>query len=282
MSGALTGSVVLARAVTTLKQADIPDPARDARRLLCHVIGITAGRLTLVLPDPVDPAASARFDALIARRAAREPVSHLTGTRAFYGRDFIVTPDVLDPRPETETLIEAALSQPFDRVLDLGTGSGCIALTLLAETQGTQGIAAEISDEAMAVAQRNTAALALQDRLTLIRSHWFDAVTGTFDLIVSNPPYIADWEMADLAPEVRDYEPRIALTDEGDGLECYRAIFGAASPYLREAGRLIVEIGHDQAADVSAIAKDAGFMTIATLKDMSGKDRCIVTRTAQI
>jgi len=244
MTNTKTGSVILTEAVRELTAAGVPDPARDARRLLGHAIGIEAGRLTLVLPDPVEDVAAEAFATLVQRRARREPVSHLIGRRSFYGRDFKITSDVLDPRPETELLIEAAMSGPFETVLDLGTGSGCILVTLLAETIGSRGVGVDLSVEALSVARENADALGVGARANLRRSHWFDDVEGRFDLIVSNPPYIADWEMEELAPEVREFEPRMALTDEADGLEAYRAIFEGAQTFLTPERRLIVEIGH--------------------------------------
>ena len=277
MTQTRTGAQILAQAVAELTQAGVPDAARDARRLLSHALGVAAGRLTLALPDPVSDEVIKAFEALIARRAKREPVSHLTGRRAFYGRDFKITSDVLDPRPETEMLIEASLSQPFDTLLDLGTGSGCILVTLLAETTGTRGVGVDLSHEALDVARGNAAAMGVSARTRIIRSHWFDEVEGTFDLIVANPPYIADYEMEDLTPDVREYEPRMALTDEADGLEAYRAIFGAAAGFLEREGRLIVEIGHTQAEDVTHIAVEAGFAPIAVLQDLNKKDRVIVS-----
>ncbi len=150
-------------------------------------------------------------------------------------------------------------------------------LTLLAETIGSRGVGVDLSVEALQVAKDNAVALEVSARARIIRSHWFDEVEGLFDLIVSNPPYIADWELEDLAPEVRDYEPRMALTDEADGLEAYRAIYAGAAPFLAPGGRLIVEIGHTQAEDVSKIAVDAGFAPVAILQDLDGKDRVIVS-----
>lgn len=271
---------VLAGAVRQLTEAAVPGAARDARRLLAHVMQVDAGRLTLALDREMSAEERARYEELIARRCKREPVSHLTGVREFYGRRFKVTPDVLDPRPETEILIEAALSVPFKNMLDLGTGSGCILLTLLAENPMARGVGVDLSDEALDVAEHNARALALDQRAAFHRSHWFDEVQGIYDLIVANPPYIADYEMEDLAPEVRDYEPRMALTDEADGLEAYRAIFQQAEPHMTNAARLIVEIGHTQADDVVRIANGYGFGEVAVLQDLDGRDRVVVCVSA--
>ena len=275
-SGPLTGAAALVAATRRLAEAGVPDPGRDARRLFSHSLGVEPGRLTLVLPEPVDGEKLAVFEALIERRCAREPVSHLTGSRAFYGRRFKVTRDVLDPRPETEALIEAALSEPFGHVLDLGVGSGCILLTLLAEMPDARGVGVDISEAACAVARENAAMLGLSDRAHVTVSDWVARVEGLFDLVVSNPPYIARAEMADLAPEVRDWEPAGALTDGADGLSCYRAILDGAAEVLAPGGRLIMELGAGQAEAVGTLAVARDFAPIALIPDLDGRDRVIV------
>lgn len=275
----MTWAELLARGTRRLKGAGIDGAGRDARRLLAHALEIEAGRLTLVLPEEVESEAAVRFEALIARRAAREPVSHLTGKRAFYGREFVVTRDVLDPRPETETLIEAALAQPFERVLDLGTGTGCILLTLLAETQGAWGLGIDLSDAALDVAARNRAALGLSECALLRRSDWYQTVTGSFDLIVANPPYIAADEVAGLSPEL-SHEPRLALTDEADGLSAYRAIAAGAVRHLERDGRLLVEIGWRQGAAVADLMARAGLSDIIVIADLDGRDRVVSARNS--
>lgn len=277
-----TGNSLLVAATRHLLDAGVPDAAKDARRLLSFAVGVDAGRLTLVLPEPVDEAAQSTFQDLIDRRAARQPVSQLVGGRAFYGRDFRVTPDVLDPRPETEVLIEAALAQPFGHVLDLGTGSGCILLTLLLEMAESRGVGVDLSSEAIAVAQSNARKHDISHSARFLQSDWVSEVEGVFDLIVANPPYIAQSEMDELSPEVRDWEPRLALTDGADGFDAYRAIYQSIGPYLVETGRIIVEIGPDQAATVSEIAQSHGFETIAIIHDLDGRDRVIVSGWAEI
>ena len=282
MTNGLTGAQALYAATRALAAAGIADPGRDARRLFSHALGIEPGRLTLVLPDPLDPVAQSAFDALIARRALREPVSHLTGTRAFYGRDFIVNGAVLDPRPETETLIEAALSLPFKRVLDLGTGSGCILLTLLAETPGSTGLGVDISAAACAVAAQNASALGLDQRAQFQLGNWHAGPLGDYDLIVANPPYIALSELAGLSPEVRDWEPRAALTDEGDGLGAYRAILNGITQHMTEGARLIMEIGPTQAEEVSVLVLTAGFAQVDVIQDLDGRDRIVMAIQPEI
>lgn len=271
----MTLQEALTGAVARLRAAGVPDPAVDARRILAHVVGLDAGRLILMIHDPLEPEHAAEFDALIERRATREPVSHLIGGRDFYGRRFLVTRDVLDPRPETETLISLALEQPFERLLDLGTGTGCIALTLLAERAEAQAIAVDVSDKALAVAQTNAVALGVVDRVEFRTSDWFSAVKGTFDLIVSNPPYIDAAEMPDLSPEVRFHEPELALTPGVDGTAPYRIIAAGALEHLAPNGRLFVEIGYRQGPAVSAIFEGAGLTQVTVHQDLNGHDRVV-------
>jgi release factor glutamine methyltransferase len=278
MTTGLTGAQALLAATRALADAGIPDPGRDARRLFSHALGIEPGRLTLILSDAIDQATQSIFQTLITRRLGREPVSHLTGTRSFYGRDFKVNGAVLDPRPETETLIEAALSLPFDRVLDLGTGSGCILLTLLAEMPGSTGLGIDISAAACEVAGQNAKALGLHQRAKFQLGNWHDGPLGEFDLIVANPPYIALSEMAQLAPEVRDWEPRVALTDEGDGLGAYRAILIGITAHMANGARLIMEIGPTQAEEVSVLVLTAGFQAVDVIQDLDGRDRIVMAR----
>lgn len=276
----MTGTQMLLLATRALTAVGVPDAATDARRLLAHALGIAPGRLTLALPDPVDPQVKADFEALISRRCQREPVSHLIGARAFYGREFIVNGAVLDPRPETETLIEVALSLPFANVLDLGCGSGCILLTLLAEMPGSAGLGIDISAAACAVASQNAKRLGLAGRAAFQIGNWHQGRLGRYDLIVANPPYIAAAEMPGLAPEVRDWEPRAALTDEGDGLGAYRAILTGLAEHLDTGARLILEIGPTQAGPVSRLVRAAGFARVEVIRDLDGRDRVILTWSA--
>lgn len=271
----MIAKAALAAAVPRLRAAGVDDPARDARLLLAHALAVDPGRLTLVLADDLTPAQEAAYEAAIAARAARRPVAQIIGQRQFWGRSFQVTADTLDPRPDTETLIEAALSAPFDDLLDLGTGTGCILLTLLAERPAATGLGTDLSAPALAVAQENARRLGLADRTRLIQADWFSGIGGVFDLIVSNPPYIALAEMPDLAPEVRDHEPHSALTDGADGLEAYRRIAEGAPERLRPAGRILVEIGPSQGAAVAALFRGAGLFEVAILPDLDGRDRVV-------
>lgn len=258
-----------------LAEAGIPEPMRDARLLLAHAMNITPDRLTLHMGDPVSLLAAAMFDALIDARADRVPVSHLVGRRQFWGRSFSITADVLDPRPETETLVELALQAPFARVLDLGTGSGCILLSLLGDRAGATGLGVDVSPDALGVAQRNADRLGIGPRATFQLSDWWAGVEGQFDLIVSNPPYIALAEMADLSPDVRDHEPHLALTDGGDGLGAYRILAAGARPHLAPGGRILLEIGPTQGVAVSQMLTAAGFAAVSVHPDLDGRDRVV-------
>lgn len=282
-SAAVSG--LISEGAARLRTAGIANPDRDARLLLAHHLGVPSD---VVYPPYSHPqlleafhrelgAVTGFFDTIAARAQGR-PVSKIIGVRAFWNYRFLVTDDVLDPRPETETLIERALDEPFDTVLDLGTGSGCILLTLLAERAEARGLGVDISDAALAVASENATRLDVADRAGLTRSDWFSDVTGLFDLIVSNPPYIGVAEMGALDPDVRDWEPRMALTDEGDGLSAYRAIAAGARDHLSPGGRLLVEIGPSQGAAVAGLFQAAGLEEIAVHPDMDGRDRVVAAR----
>ena len=274
----MTGSEVLVRGVRLLREAGVPEAAGDARRLLAHALGVAPGRLTVVLPDPLADGIAETYEDLLRRRTKREPVSHLVGIRSFWSRDFLVTSAVLDPRPETELLVAVALEEPFSRVLDLGTGSGCLLVTLLAERSNATGQGLDLSPAATEVARANALRHGVADRAEFAPSDWFAAASGRYDLIVSNPPYIAAEEMPGLEPEVRDWEPRLALTDEGDGLEAYRAILSEARAYLAPGGRLAVEHGPTQARAIADIGMGQGFAAPEHRRDMDGRDRVCVFR----
>jgi release factor glutamine methyltransferase len=271
----VTAGDALRRAIPQLKAAKVEDAARDARALLAHALGIGADRLTLHLPEEMTAKEEAQYQAALEARIARQPVAQITGQRLFWGQSFRVTRDTLDPRPDTEALVAEALTQPFLKVLDLGTGTGCILLSCLKGMPMARGIGTDISDAALEVAAANARDLGLAARVRFYRSDWFSGVTGAFDLIVSNPPYIAASEMPDLAPEVRDWEPHLALTPGGDGLDAYRAIARGAGARLMPGGRLLVEIGPTQGAAVSGLFAEAGFDDIRILSDLDGRDRVV-------
>ena len=278
MTPPATAAEALRAAVARLTAAGIEGAARDARLLLAEAMGLAPDRLSLHLAEPLAAAAAARFEGFVAERARRRPVAQILGRRLFWGRAFRVTSDTLDPRPETEALIAAALEEPFARLLDLGTGTGCILLTLLSERPGATGVGTDISAAALAVAADNARALGVADRTELRQADWFDGVAGPFDLIVSNPPYIAGDEIAGLAPEVRDWEPAAALSPGGDGLAAYRAIVADAPGHLAPGGRLLLEIGAAQGSAVAALCRAAGFGDIRVLPDLDGRDRVVAAR----
>ena len=281
-----TGAQLCRDAEAILAAAGVPDPAGDARHLLLHVLNAAGGPATRrhhlpgLLAQAVPEAVASAFEAAIAARAARQPVSQITGRRAFWAHDFRVTPDVLDPRPETEMLVEAALALAWDNVLDLGTGSGAILVSLLAARPGARGTGTDLSPAALAVAQENAANTGVQ--ADFIESDWYGAVTGRFDLIVSNPPYIAASEMPGLAPEVRNWEPHLALTDGGDGLGAYRAICAGAPAHLAPGGNLLVEIGPTQGQAVAALMGAAGFSGLRILPDLDRRDRVVCGKLSQL
>jgi release factor glutamine methyltransferase len=277
----LAGQPVVAamrQAARALKREGVPDAQGDVRWLMAEALGTGRDRLILAELDELTEGQASTFSELVQRRMAREPVSRILGRRNFYGRDFRITPYVLDPRPETEILVEQALREPFSEILDLGTGSGCIALTLLAERPEATAIATDISPDALDTAGANAAALGLLGRVHFERSDWFDCVGGTYDLIVSNPPYIAPDEILTLAPEVERCDPKIALFDTADGLTAYRRIAAQAPAHLKPNGRLLVEIGPTQAAAVTALFEAAGLADILTHPDLDGRDRVVAAR----
>lgn len=270
-----TAAQAMAAAAARLRAAGVPDPARDARILLAHAAQVDAARVTLIAPEEIAPDIAERFEHLISLRAVRVPVSHLIGKRAFYGRDFGVSRDVLDPRPETETLIDLALGVPFQRVLDLGTGSGCILVTLLAERAEATGLGIDLSEPACLQASSNAVRHDVAARAQILQSDWFGNVDGRFDLIVSNPPYLAVDEMRDVAPELSRHEPEMALTDGHDGLSVYRTIAAQAQGYLTADGCVMVEIGWQQGEAVSDIFTQAGWGQVTLAHDLGGRARVV-------
>jgi len=248
------------------------NPQREAKLLLVKAVGKELHNMNM---GDFDEATMERYIALCKRRRDHEPMSHLLETREFWKSKFVVRKAVLDPRPETEALVEAALNVPFQRVLDLGTGSGCILVSLLVERPDAMGIGVDKSAEAIEVAVQNVMALDVWARCQLGLSDWYADVEGQFDLIVSNPPYIALDEMAGLSPEGL-HEPRMALTDEGDGLSCYRIIAAGAPQHLTAGGWLMVEIGPTQGAAVTAMFEAAGLTNVGICPDLDGRARVVV------
>jgi release factor glutamine methyltransferase len=272
---------ILASAARKLRAAGIESPAREARLLLAHVLGvpqeaIVAGKAR------ADAASLARFDALVARRAAREPLAYIVGSREFWSLDLAVGPGVLVPRPESETLVEAALKRFPERsaaldMLDLGTGSGCLLLAFLSERPKAKGVGIDASADALAWAARNAAALGLAGRARFVAADWSKA-GGLYDGILANPPYIGADDIAELAPDVARYEPRAALSGGADGLECYRALAPIIRARLKPDGLAFVELGIGQAEEAAAIFLAGGLAIDEIITDLSGINRCLVAK----
>ena len=277
----MTVRSALAAGAARLAAAGVPDPARDARRLMAAALGVAADRLTLRSGEPLAPEAAAAFARMLAERARFRPVAQIVGRRSFWGRDFTVSAAVLDPRPETETLVELALrGGPAARVLDIGTGSGAILLTLLAEWPSAHGAGTDVDPAALAVAGTNADRLGVAARLRLMRTDWVEGVDGRFDLVVSNPPYIAAAEIDALAPDVRAWEPRHALTPGPTGLESYACIAPSLPRLLAPGGRVLLEIGPTQGQAVARLLADAGLAAIACHPDLDGRDRVVSAAAA--
>jgi release factor glutamine methyltransferase len=268
-----------------LKSKGNEAPKREAELLLAHVLGCK--RLDLFVRFEEEPRESERtkFRELIQRRVAGWPVAYLVGSREFYLLPFDVDPAVLIPRPDTETLVLEALQRlkplTAPEVLDIGTGSGCIAVSLAHQKKDARITATDVSPDALAVAQRNAVKHGVADRLTFLQGDLFDPLPpgSTFDLIASNPPYIAQGEFATLAPDVRDHEPRIALDGGPDGLAFYRRIASGAAPFLKSGGSLLLEIGYTQDAAVRGLLAERPELELGpTLKDMGGHPRVVTAK----
>jgi release factor glutamine methyltransferase len=269
--------------VMTLQKAHIESASLDARILLEHVMGCTREKLMVDMKHPLPSQTYAKYQTLIAARAKRHPVSHLIGAREFWGQSFKVTPDTLDPRPDSETLIEAVIARFPDKnakltVVDLGTGTGCLLLTLLKEYPHMMGVGVEKSEAALSVAKENAMALGLGSRARFVCSRWFEQVEGQFDIVVSNPPYIATKDMVALAPEVALYEPKLALDGGIDGLDCYRELLPAMREYMKAKAVAFFEIGMGQQRDIEAIADKASLKVEAVASDLGGIPRCVIMK----
>lgn len=263
-----------------LKAAGVDSPSIDARLLLEAATG--AGRVD-ILTDPyreVDADKIAALDAMIDRRVRREPVSRILGKKGFWKIMLNVTPDVLSPRPDTETLLDVIVRafppQRAFEMIDLGTGSGAILLATLMERAGARGVGTDISTEAIAVARENAANLDLNGRCTFMRTDWAAGFAeNSFDLVVSNPPYIPTGDIPGLDPEVREHDPHLALDGGPDGLQPYRDLAPEIARILRPEGVFAVEIGWDQGAQVKALFEAAGFTGVKVVKDLGDRDRVV-------
>ncbi|EPY00796.1 peptide chain release factor N(5)-glutamine methyltransferase [Magnetospirillum fulvum] len=261
--------------------AGIDTATFDARLLLAEVTGFAAPMVSLRGETVMEPEAASRFEALLIRREGREPMSHILGRRGFWTLDLAVTAATLDPRPDTETLVEAVLAEVRDRkaplrLLDFGTGSGCILLALLSELPASIGLGIDASRDALAVAIGNADSCGLSPRAQFRLGDWGQGIGGRFDVIVSNPPYIPEAEIDTLAPEVARFEPRSALSGGADGLECYRRLIPDIARLLSPRGVAALEVGQGQAAAVAALMEDAGLGRIVLRCDLGGIERCVV------
>ena len=279
----ITVARALDEAVARLATAGIEEARREARLLLAHALGAGVASLFADPARLLERDARDRFAALIERRVAREPVSHLLGHREFWSLDFVVSADVLDPRADSETLVEAALAAFPDRdaplaVLDLGTGSGCLLLAVLSERPNARGLGIDASDAALRIAVENAARLGLDARATFRRGDWGGDLSARFDLILCNPPYIASGAIAALAPEVARWEPRPALDGGTDGLDAYRALAPQFNRLLAENGVAVVELGEGQADPTAEIFAAAGLVVESRRRDLSGIERCLLLR----
>lgn len=251
----------------------------DARLLLEHVCGTSLQTLLLDGERPVTDNEAELYRRLLKRRCSREPLAYILGKWDFMGLEFGVSSDVLIPEQDTENLVEEVMREVCDgdRILDLCTGSGCILLSLLNYSNGSTGVGTDLSEGAIDVAKENALKLGLSERCDWKAGDLFEAVDPgeKFDIIVSNPPYIRSETIGELAPEVRIHEPRMALDGGDDGLYFYKRIIPEAADYLRTGGMLFLEIGYDQAEQVSALMKDAGYYEVRTIKDYGGNDRIV-------
>jgi release factor glutamine methyltransferase len=285
MKKAETIAALLQEARRSLFEADIELSALDARLLLQAASEMTHEQL-IAEPSKVLPAEKiSKFKGFIDRRLTHEPVTRILGEREFYGRSFKVSPAVLDPRADTETIIELTLQliglEP-KRILDLGTGSGAIAVTLLAERHNWSGISVDLSSEALEIAKANANALGVARRLAFQNAAWFNGLAEKFDLIISNPPYIPHLEIFELSLEVQNYDPHLALDGGEDGLEAYRAIAAGAADHLNSNGLAILEIGAGQSSDVTQIFEAKGFELTSQKSDLGGHVRALAFGLAHL
>ncbi|PSJ54909.1 peptide chain release factor N(5)-glutamine methyltransferase [Pseudaminobacter soli (ex Li et al. 2025)] len=267
-----------------LAEAGIGDAGLDARLIVEHFSGTTRTD-AIVSPDrELAPPVLAEIEAALSRRLAGEPVHRILGFREFYGLRLFLSPETLEPRPDTETLVDLVL--PFVRevakregaccILDLGTGTGAIPLALLSQVPQATAIGADVVPGALATARRNAEQLGLSDRFETVESDWFSKISGRFHLIVSNPPYIKNTDIGALQREVRGFDPLLALDGGDDGLDAYRVIAAGTAAYLEVGGRVALEIGFDQRTSVTDIFGVAGFELLAAGNDLAGNDRTLL------
>lgn len=283
MNDGQTAAGLIAEAAVRL--GHLPHPSLDAELLLRGLTGWSRADLLARADEPVEGGVAAAFDAAVARRERHEPVQYILGRAAFWRDEFSVSPAVLIPRPDTEILVESVASRLRDieapLLLDIGTGSGCIGLSLLRELPQARALAVDVSEAALEVARTNALTLGLAPRIDFVRSTWLDAVPGdaSFDAIVSNPPYVATADRPSLPTEVREFEPALALfADEADDLSSYRAIVGQLGTRLKPSGLLAFEVGLGQAERAAGLLRGLGYVSIETVNDLAGIGRVILAR----
>jgi release factor glutamine methyltransferase len=275
----------LKEAVALMKSAGLDTPVLDARLIVQHALGVDWNTLFMAADQPLADEERARLESDLVRRAAHEPVSRIVGHRHFWTLNLSVTPDTLDPRPDTETLIEAAVAAVPDRktpltILDLGTGTGALLIALLSEYREAAGVGVDLSPAALEVAKTNAQSHGVADRAAFQLGSWTDGLTGPFDLIVSNPPYIEKGDLAGLPPEVREHDPMLALDGGLDGLDAYRAIIPALTPLMTGNSLAILEIGDGQGDDVVAVAQANGLKSTERRRDLGGIERALSFKRA--
>ena len=282
MSGAAaTRATALGAASAALRSAGIDGPRREARLLMQHALELTPETLLAEDDRPLGKAEAGRLTALVRRRAAREPLAYLTGRREFWSLEFTVDHSALVPRPETETVVEAVLARvahlPHSpRLLDLGTGSGCLLVALLSELPGAVGVGTDVSAAAVSLARVNAKRHGLTGRASFAVADWGAPLGARFDIVVSNPPYVGSRALATLAPEVVRYEPRMALAGGEDGYACYRQLAPQIARLLAPAGLAAIEVGAEMADKVASLFAAAGLAEIGRRRDLAGIERCVL------
>lgn len=282
-----TATALIAEARRRFAEASLGDPATDARVLVAGVLGLSLSDVLMRGDVAVSRKEAEQVREAISRRCKREPVHRILGHRAFYGLDLQLSPATLEPRPDTEILVDSVLphlkrtiaEKGSARLLDLGVGTGAIALAFLKECPQVRAVGSDISEEALSTAERNAHINGVAERFETVRSAWFACIEGRFDIIVSNPPYIPTGVVAELDPEVRDYDPLAALDGGQDGLDAYRALSTGAGNFLEPGGLVAVEIGYDQKNSVTALFDAAGFCLIEARRDYGGNDRVLLFTT---
>jgi release factor glutamine methyltransferase len=274
---------LLTKAALHLHAAGVESPRREARLLLAHVLGVRQEDIIAGQATDLTSQNLAKFERALARRTAREPIAYIIGSREFWSREFAVGAGVLVPRPESEILVEQALRRfpgcgSALRVLDLGTGSGCLLLTFLSERAHARGVAVDISQDALAFARRNASALDLEKRVEFVLGDWAENLSGAFDVIFINPPYIRKCELQSLEPEVEHFEPTISLDGGEDGLDAFRRVAPDVARHLGPGGLAFFEVGQGQAESVWYLLAQAGLIMEETVCDLAGTPRCLVAR----